>query len=51
MTKIVGAHRLGVFCEWLCHGHVWQLIRNPRYPERQWWFPTCPDCGAWGGDL
>ena len=32
--------------EWRCHGYLWQLIPSRRYPERNGFQPTCPECGA-----
>jgi hypothetical protein len=34
--------------EWECCGLLWQLIISRLFPERDVWFPTCPECGSRG---
>ncbi len=34
--------------EWCCCGLKWQILLSPRYPEREWFFPTCSVCGQDG---
>jgi hypothetical protein len=35
---------MGRVRRWRCHGHLWELILSPLFPEREDFWPTCPDC-------
>lgn len=47
MTVTDTRHRYWTLREFRCCGHLWQVLLNRRrFPERESWFPRCPDCST-----